>query len=100
MEDPAVESMLLVAPNRSVDLEGLIDPLWGIDAVEFPMEVHRVVWKNFPIQLLPECLSASSATAITAALEGPLPPQSSIPMRLWALENRSGSCSRIGSLLM
>jgi len=27
MRDAAAGSMLLVAPNRSVDLEGLIDPL-------------------------------------------------------------------------
>ena len=77
----AAESMLLVAPDPTPRLGDLIGPLWRIDAVEFPMEAHRVVWKNFPIQLLPECLSASSATAVIAAVEGPLPPQS-ISMRL------------------
>jgi len=39
----------------------------------------------FPIQPMPECLSASSATAVIAVLEGPLPPQS-IRIDLWALE--------------
>jgi len=48
------------------------------------MEIHRVVWKNFPIQLLPVCLSTSSATAVAAVLEGPLPPQP-IRIGLWAL---------------
>ena len=41
-----------------------------------------------PIRLLPECLSASPATAIIAALEGPLPPQS-IRIDAVGLEGRS-----------
>ena len=53
---------------------------------------HRVVWKIIPIQPVPECLSASSATAV-AVLEGPLPPQS-IRIDLWALNGRSGCLYR------
>jgi len=45
--------------------------LWNL-----PEEFHRAAWKNIPMQLRPECLSGSSATAIIAVLQGP--PQSSM----------------------
>jgi len=48
--------------------------------MEFP---QCCMERNIPIQLMPECLSASSASAIVAALQGP--PQS-IRVDLWALE--------------
>jgi len=72
---------------------GSILYIYGGSRLWNPMEIHRVVWKNFPIQLLPECLSASSATAVAAVLEGPLPPQS-IRIDLWALNGRSGCLYR------
>jgi len=45
MRDPAAESMLLVAPNRSVDLEGLIGPLYRIDLWWKSIEFHGAVWR-------------------------------------------------------
>jgi len=45
----AVESMLLVAPNRSVDLEGLIGPVGPIEAVE-PNGVSTELCGRIPTQ--------------------------------------------------
>jgi len=83
----AVESMLLVAPDPTSRLGDLIGPVGLIKAVDsngLSTELYGV----FPIQPMPECLSASSATAINAVLEGPLPPQS-IRIDLWALNGQS-----------
>jgi len=41
----AIESMLLVAPNRSVDLEGLIGPYYRIDLWWKSIEFHGAVWR-------------------------------------------------------
>jgi len=45
MEGRTVKLMLLVAPNRSVDLEGLIDPLCRIDLWWKSIEFHGAVWR-------------------------------------------------------
>jgi len=69
MEDPAAESMLLVAPNRSVNLEGLIGPLYRIDlwwkSIEFHGAVWRVIYSNNGSL---RGLSVLSAYAVNAAV--------------------------------
>ena len=69
----AVESMLLVAPNRSVDLEGLIGPVGPIGAVESNGISTELYGRIIPIQPVLRVLSMLPATAVAAA---GMPPQS------------------------
>jgi len=62
----------------------------GIGAVESNGNPQSLLEEcNLPMRLVLRVLSVLSVTAVVAVLEGP--PQSSMPMRLQALENRSGS---------
>ena len=71
--------------HRIQRLGGLIGPVGPIEAVESNGISTGAAWRQHaPMRPMPECLSASSATAIVAVLQGP--PQSSL-MQLKALED-------------
>jgi len=77
---------------------GLILCMCGIDVVDPCRRFPQNCMEDFsiPIQLMPECLSASSAAAVIAALEGP--PQSS-RIEAVGLGDRSGCLCRGSELI-
>jgi len=83
--------MLLVAPNRSVDLEGLIGPVGPIGAVESNGISTELCGRIVPMQPVLRGLSILPAVAVAAAAA---PPQS---IRIDAVGLGGRSASAFGS---